>query len=340
MSNSLKNFFCSDIYRAFSIIICFLNYLLVFPILIIVCGENRKFSSLFIIMLNLIIIGLITATTYNINWVIKDEETQEDILLFGGTNKEYFLCKLQAILINYTIMVRETLVSALMVNIYIMINSKINVSRNSRWFKYNFVISYGIPLIITLCELPSNAFGMGDEFCFVKNYLTDFSGKHKSQVIGSILYFYLIIIIIIDIVLTFSIIKSINRNDGDNDNEVRYYVSTSFSTSQKSCCDSYISKILIFSVLQIILHLFGIVYRLTDLFTGVNIEKLGGFAGITIMSPGFAYGLAFVITNKLCMELINFYKCKREHKALVERQTDDSFQDTSDRSINQLDVTN
>lgn len=352
MSTFLKNFFYADIYRLLALIICIFDHFLVIPILIIVFGARRKFSSLFIIMLNLIIIGLINTTSYNLDWVIK-EEGEEDKLLFGGENYDFFLCKLQALLINYTIMVRETLVLCLMLSIHLMIGNKMNISRNSRWFKYNFLICYGIPLIITLCELPMNVFGKSDRFCYMKNYLENKESQISSKIAACIIYIYLAIIIILDILLTVKIIYEINKEDNDecyedkNNNyknqEMEKVISD--NASRKSCCNNYITKILAFPVLQVCLHISGLVYRLMDLFSISGGSKYAGITALSIMSPGFCYALAFAITNNLSYDIMSFYLCRRKinnNDKNIEKEIDESFEDSTDRSksVNQLDVTN
>ena len=96
MTNSKAfNFFFADKYRTAIIIIIIISiilFLFVFPKTL---SSSKKFKLVYIVMINIMIIGIINPSVYFFNWVIYDENDENNKngrLLIGGPKEHNSSC--------------------------------------------------------------------------------------------------------------------------------------------------------------------------------------------------------------------------------------------------------
>ena len=118
MTNSkIYDFFLADGYNITINVLIFFELLLF--LLIIWKTVSRKksgFNLLFLLMMNSIISGILSAIGYLLNWKVKVDDSDRKKLLFGESDG--FLCQTQSFMIAYFQSTRETFCSLITIIVF------------------------------------------------------------------------------------------------------------------------------------------------------------------------------------------------------------------------------
>lgn len=144
---------------------CLLSFLLNIIIIIsIFFVKNNKMSIISRLSLSILSINLINIFSYTFQWVIckgpgDDNDSYIIDLLF-----ERYACNIQSFLLLFSSLSQEFLI----ILFFYIINKKKIIK--ILHFNIFIVLSIIIPIIISIIFLFSNAFGINDEFCYIKKY--------------------------------------------------------------------------------------------------------------------------------------------------------------------------
>lgn len=315
MSNSkIYDFFLADGYKITINVLIFFE-LLLFLIIIWKTVSRKKsgFNLLFLLMMNSIISGILSAIGYLLNWKVKVDDSDRKKLLFGESDG--FLCQTQSFMIAYFQSTRETFCSLITIIVFMSYKIKNFDIQNMRplYKFYILLLGNGIPLIANIIYSIVGLFGDSHLFCFTKLYV-----DKTVSICGTIHFVYIIILIS----LSFFFILYIIIKDCKN----RKNVWTNLDDNNKKKCfsDPQLKKIIFYPFAQILANSFIFYHRFTDFFFENKVEHennmRSGPAAVVNTVSSLLYIIIFILSNDIfCSDEEN------EDKTLNEKNTDISL---------------
>jgi len=281
----LFNFFFADYCRI--IIITFVIFgLILFLIVLYKAFSNKKsnFNLLFIVMVNVILCSILSASSYLLNWVIfyKDNHPK---LLFG--NEKSILCKAQSILIGYFVTSRESLLTS--ITIIVFINYKNGDTEKNIYKFLIFAYSYLIPVCSNFIAYHCDAFGISDLFCF-------YARNHSGNIFLTIHLVYLIILLLLNL----SLVLIIMIMDYYHAKPYKEWLDDENSDSGFSLTNSAIKKIILFPIGQLSTLTFVFIYRFGNENGHFDNDiTLGRIATMANALSSILYSIIFIISNNM-----------------------------------------
>jgi len=146
---------------------CLISFLLNLSILISICvAKHKKISIVMRITGSILIVNFINILSYTFQWVIdKSEGPKEKYtikLLFEKTNN--YVCNLQSF-----IMLTSALSQDYLVLFFFSIVNKKNLIKVT-YINLFSILSVLVPIIFSFIYLLLEAFGVSDDFCYIKKY--------------------------------------------------------------------------------------------------------------------------------------------------------------------------
>ena len=292
MSNSkLYYFFLADGYKITINVLIFFE--LLFFIIIIwktVSKKKSSFNLLFLLMINSIISGILSAIGYLLNWKVKVDDSDDKVLLFG----DGFLCQTQSFMIAYFQSTRETFCSLITIIVFMSYKIKNFDIQNMRplYKFYILLIGNGIPLIANITYSIVGMFGESHLFCFTKKDV-----NKTVSICGTIHFTYIVILIL----LSFFFILHIIIKDCKN----RKNVWTNLDETNKKKCfsDPQLKKIIFYPFAQILSNSFIFYHRFKDfLFEDENAHNnnmRSGPAAVVNTVSSLLYIIIFILSNDI-----------------------------------------
>ena len=166
--SNIDNFFHSfeRIMVLFYLLLCFiLNIIIIISICLI---KNKKISIIMRIASSILGINFIHLFTYSFQWVLSYKELTNDVfqieLLLVENSNNFFACNLQSFFLLFTSLSQDYLIILLFFIVY-----------KNEIIKPSFINVYILgsiifPIIISIIFLCFRAFGINDDFCFIKKY--------------------------------------------------------------------------------------------------------------------------------------------------------------------------
>lgn len=167
-NESNGNFFHS-FERVMVLLYLLLSFILNIIIVISICLiKNKKISIIMRIASSILGINFINIFSYSFQWVLSNKQTIEDTfqikLLLVEKSNTFYACNIQSFFLLFTSLSQDYLIILLFFIVYkneIIKPSFINVY---------IVSSIIIPIVISTIFLCLKAFGVNDDFCFIKKY--------------------------------------------------------------------------------------------------------------------------------------------------------------------------
>lgn len=313
MTNSkIYDFFLADGYRiAINIMIFFELLFLIIIIWKTLSRKKSSFNLLFLLMLNSIIAGNLSALGYILNWKVHVDGSTEKKLLFGDS--ESFICQTQSFMIAYFQSTRETFCSLMIFIVFISSKIKNFDIKNIRPLHKFYILFLGnfIPFIANIIYLIAGMFGETHLFCFTKMDV-----PKETSICGTIHFAYMIIIILLSFILTLYIIIQ------DCKNKENVWANLDNNNKKKCFSDPQLKKIVIYPFAQIITNVFVFYNRFVDWYiedTGERRNnKRTGMAGVVNTTSSLLYIIIFIVSNNiLCSDEEN------ENAENAEKEKDD-----------------
>ena len=278
--SNINNFFHSfeRIMVLFYLLLSFiLNIIIVISICLI---KNKKISIIMRIASSILGINFINIFTYSFQWVLSNNEIsngvfQIELLLVEKSKKSntFYACNLQSFFLLFTSLSQDYLIILLFFIVYK--NEIIKPSFINVYIVYSIIF----PIIISIIFLCFKAFGINDDFCFIKKYEKKNSDNYK--VFDAYKIYYIIIYFIRGInfsVIVFLLIKII------------LYIK-----KEKSL--SYIINKLSMLFIQLFKLFIILIYRITSMFYLSNPLRIIYIIFSTI--DGLLIPLAFSFSNDI-----------------------------------------
>ena len=146
---------------------CLISFLLNLSILISICvAKHKKISIVMRITGSILIVNFINILSYTFQWVVDKSEDPKGVytikLLFEKTNN--YVCNLQSF-----IMLTSALSQDYLVLFFFSIVNKKNLIKVT-YINLFSILSVLVPIIISFLYLLCEAFGINDDFCYIKKY--------------------------------------------------------------------------------------------------------------------------------------------------------------------------
>jgi len=146
---------------------CLISFLLNLSILISICvAKHKKISIVMRITGSILIVNFINILSYTFQWVVDKSEDPKGVytikLLFEKTNN--YVCNLQSF-----IMLTSALSQDYLVLFFFSIVNKKNLIKVI-YINLFSILSVFVPIIFSFIYLLLEAFGINDDFCYIKKY--------------------------------------------------------------------------------------------------------------------------------------------------------------------------
>ena len=294
MANStIYNFFLADGWRITIIILIIIATILFLFVLIKTLSKSKKYTLVYKVMLNVMITAILNAVVLILNWVIYDDnnndnkitsdENNNGTLLFG--NETDFLCQFQAGSISATVTARETFVTLISVLSFISFKfgEDLYLYKSKLGLILVLFIGYLIPIIGNIIYYFTGSFGKTQYFCFIKNKL-----------LVTIHLSYMLFLLIISIIfITYLIIKtSCHKIETEYEGWIN-------DKAEKNCINPILKKIIFFPIAQVFTNCLTLTFRFVDHYIGSKdySKLLARPAALVNSVSSILYTLVFAITN-------------------------------------------
>ena len=294
MSNKCDNFkininhFFLSYERIIVLCFCLISFLLNLIIIIsIYVTKNKKISIVVRITGSILVVNFINILSYTFQWVLCKEEYENNSnkysikLLFNSNN--LYVCNLQSF-----IMLSSALSQDYFVIFFFYIVNKANLIKVT-YINLFSILSVLVPIIISFLLLLLNAFGVNDDFCYIKKYeykKDNYIYYDKYVIFFIIIYSLRGINFCISIFLLIKIIKYISR--------------------EKSF--SYIINKLSMLFIQLFKLFIILFYRISNFIWKEYPKILGKIYIILSTIDGLLLPLAFAYSNQIYH---NIFKCAK-----------------------------
>ena len=268
---------------------CLISFLLNLSILISICvAKHKKISIVMRITGSILIVNFINILSYTFQWVIdKSEGPKEKYtikLLFEKTNN--YVCNLQSF-----IMLTSALSQDYLVLFFFSIVNKKNLIKVT-YINLFSILSVLVPIIFSFIYLLLEAFGVSDDFCYIKKYEykdDHYESYNKYTIYFSIAYSLRGINFGISIFLLIKIIKYISK--------------------EKSC--SYIINKLSMLFIQLFKLFIILSFRISNFIWEDYPKILRQIYVILSTIDGLLLPLAFAYSNQIYH---NCFKCDKQSR--------------------------
>lgn len=273
--------------RIIVLFFCLISFLLNLSILISICvAKHKKISIVMRITGSILIVNFINILSYTFQWVIdKSEDEEEKVytikLLFEKTNN--YVCSLQSF-----IMLSSALSQDYLVIFFFSIVNKKNLIKVT-YINLFSILSVLVPIIISFLYLLCEAFGINDDFCYIKKYEQKedhYVSYDNYKIFFAIVYSLRGVNFGVSIFLLIKIIKYISK--------------------EKSC--SYILNKLSMLFIQLFKLFVILSYRISNFFWEDYPKILRQIYVIFSTIDGLLLPLAFAYSNQIYH---NFSKCDK-----------------------------
>jgi hypothetical protein len=265
-----------------------------FIILVFFCYKSVR-SFQFECVVNLTISSLLTTCSYLIYFVdIKDKSSSSSEL-------DSKLCNFQAFLMLWFENAQYIWGFLIAWSTYQYVLYFEDNNYKTSFFKrlrYH-LIGFGLPLIFALVALSRNVFGPSLAWCWIDATAIISDTKNLEKNVFSILsYLFMWILIIMNILLTFKVVRFLNRN----------YV----TKYEREITGKYIWKLLRFIVIQIICVSPGTINRLLQIFFDTQVYELEILQLFMVVSQGSLFAIAYGYNSQVKKVLLGtciLYSC-------------------------------
>ena len=275
----IETFFHS-IERITVLLYLLLSFILNIIIVISICLiKNKKISIIMRIASSILGINFIHIFSYSFQWVLSKKKISERVfeikLLLVENSNTCYACNIQSFILLFTSLSQDFLIILLFYIVYknaIIKPSFINIYIAS---------SIIVPIIISFLFLFLKAFGINDDFCFIKKYENISADKYEPFYPFLIYYLIFYFIRIINFaVIIFLLVKII------------LYI-------KKDKSFSYIINKLSMLIIQLFKLLIILIYRITSIFYFENPPLLRILYIILSTIDGLLIPLAFSFSNDI-----------------------------------------
>ena len=294
------NFFYSY-ERVIVLCFCLISFLLNLIIIISICvAKDKKISKVVRITGTILIVNFINILSYTFQWVTKFEKKSQNSkytieLLFKRPNN--YVCNLQSF-----IMLSSALSQDYLVIFFFSIVNKKNLIKVA-YINLFSILSVLVPITISFLYLLLEAFGINDNFCYIKKYEYNDNDKYYESFDKYTIYFVITytlrgINFVFSIFLLIKIIKYISK--------------------EKSC--SYIINKLSMLFIQLFKIFIILLYRISNFFWKEYPPILRQIYIILSTIDGLLLPLAFAYSNQIYN---NFFKHGRKINELEKDSEED-----------------
>lgn len=179
-----------------TIILCFCFFSLILNIIIIISiflTRNKKKSIVMRLTLCILIFNFISLFSYSFQWIICKEEykTKDNNsyfiigLLFENNINTFYVCKFQSFILLGSSLIQDYLV----ILFFFIVNSREIIKEI--YINLYLLIFILYPIILSAIYLEFKAFGLNDDFCYVKKY--EYVEPYHYEVFENHFIYYIII---------------------------------------------------------------------------------------------------------------------------------------------------
>ena len=210
---------------------------LILSLFILLCLMKSQKTSIFYLIINLLILNNLHSFSYLFDWV-KDGQLVID---------NHFVCQIQACVMIYTSISHEFWASSIpMINHIQNIKGEIYMKKHFKYYFTSFFVFYNIvPLILTLIFQKLDSLGQNNLYCWVKQPKGSLSKELIIQIIIFALRWFNIVM------CSFYTIKII----------LYLYSMNAHTKEEKKKQVSYSLRLLIFPLIQLIAEVIPVTYR-------------------------------------------------------------------------------
>ena len=303
-STSIK--FFSGYERIIILIYVLLSFILNIIIIVsIYLAKNKKISNIIKITGSILIVNFINIFAYTFEWVTckKSINNKESIIeLLSGNSESNGLCQMQSLLILFSSVSQDYL----MILFFYLVNRRKEIEP----MIINLLILLCIifPLSISLIYLKIGAFGVNDDFCYLKKF-----EKSENKIDYYMIYDHFIIYFII----TYGL-RTINFSI-----TIYFFINISkYIIKEKHSFKFLFQKLSIFFI-QLFKLFVIIVYRIITLILNNNnesFETIGKVYNILSTVDGVLMPLAYILLNGI---FCNLFNTKKGRKFTIDENEED-----------------
>lgn len=281
--------------RIIILIYALLSFILNIIIIVsIYLAKNKKISNIIKITGSILVVNFINIFSYTFEWVVcKDDlnEQKKIIELLVGDSESNGLCQLQSLLILFSSVCQDYL----MILFFFLVNRRKEIEP----MIINILIFLCIifPLIISLIYLKIGAFGVNDDFCYLKKF---------EKIENKIDYYKDYEQFIIYFIITYGI-RTINFSV-----TIYFFINISKYIIKEKHSFKYIFQKLSIFFIQLFKLFVIIVYRIITLILGnKSFETVGKIYNILSTVDGVLMPLAYILLNEIFCSFFNKNKGRK-----------------------------
>lgn len=291
------------------IILCFALISFIINLLItisIYLAKNNKISFVIKLSVSILLVNFINIFAYTFEWVVCKKEKKDVCencyvigLLFGNSNFNK-TCQLQSFLILSSSMGQDYL----MILFFYIVNRRIVIKE--LYINILIILSILFPIIISIVYLNIEAFGVNDDFCYLKKYEKNEKYENNDDIYitnASVSIFSIIIYCIRAINFSFTIYFLVNI--------IKY-----IKKENKSF--TYIFKRLLIFFIQLFKLFIILIYRTSGLI--FDLSSVREIYNILSTVDGVLMPLTYALSNRI---FYNYLNCIKNRKYTDDKRDDD-----------------